>query len=60
LIKTDKKNQIWRNLQTSDHLYYMSTGTSQDITVHEYFNPFKSPYYAFLSFMNVLQDLMLQ
>ena len=60
LIKTDKKNQIWRNLQTSDHLYYMSTGTSQDITVHEYFNPFKSPYYAFLTFMNVLQDLMRQ
>jgi len=60
LIKADKNNEIWRNLQTSDHLYYMSTGTSQDITVHEYFNPYKSPYYAFLSFMNVLRDLTLQ
>ncbi len=56
----NKRDQIWRSLQTSDHLYYMSTGTSQDITVHEYFNPYKSPYYAFLSFMNVLQDMHIQ
>lgn len=57
LIRFKNKNEIWRRLQTSDHLYYMSTGTSQDIVVHEYFNPYRSPYIAFLSFMNVLQDL---
>jgi len=55
-----RRDSTWRSLQTSDHLYYMSTGTSQDITVHEYFNPYKSPYYAFLSFMNVLQDIELR
>jgi alpha-amylase len=60
LIGIKRRDSTWRNLQTSDHLYYMSTGTSQDITVHEYFNPYKSPYYAFLSFMNVLQDIELQ
>ncbi|MEM0122983.1 MAG: glycoside hydrolase family 57 protein [Conexivisphaerales archaeon] len=60
LKRIDKKDHVWRSLQTSDHLYYMSTGTSQDITVHEYFNPYKSPYYAFLSFMNVMQDIKMQ
>ncbi len=56
----NRRDNLWRSLQTSDHLYYMSTGTSQDITVHEYFNPYKSPYLAFLSFMNVLQDMKIQ
>jgi len=57
LIKLERKDNVWRNLQTSDHLYYMSTGISQDIEVHEYFNPYKSPYLAFLNFMNILSDM---
>jgi len=57
LIKLERRDHVWRNLQTSDHLYYMSTGISQDIEVHEYFNPYKSPYVAFLNFMNVLNDM---
>ncbi len=57
LIKLERKDHVWRNLQTSDHLYYMSTGISQDIEVHEYFNPYKSPYVAFLNFMNILNDM---
>ncbi len=57
LITINRRNHVWRNLQTSDHLYYMSTGTAQDIEVHEYFNPYKSPYLAFLNFMNVLNDI---
>ncbi len=47
----------WRRLQTSDHFYYMCTKWFADGDVHKYFNPYNSPYDAFISFMNVYQDL---
>ena len=47
----------WRKLQTSDNFYYMSTKCFSDGDVHNYFNPYDSPYEAFISYMNVLQDL---
>jgi alpha-amylase len=47
----------WRKLQTSDHFYYMCTKWFADGDVHKYFNPYESPYDAFISFMNVLHDL---
>jgi len=47
---------IWRNLQTSDHFYYMSTKASADGEVHSYFSPFDSPYEAFINYMNVLKS----
>jgi alpha-amylase len=50
----------WRKLQTSDHLYYMCTKWFNDGDVHKYFNPYESPYDAFISFMNVLNDLKLR
>lgn len=50
----------WRKLQTSDHLYYMCTKYFNDGDVHAYFNPYESPYDAFISFMNVLQDLKMR
>ena len=50
----------WRRLQTSDHFYYMCTKWFADGDVHKYFNPYASPYEAFISFMNVLQDLRLR
>ena len=50
----------WRRLQTSDHFYYMCTKWFADGDVHKYFNPNSSPYEAFISFMNVLQDLKLR
>ena len=55
LLTTD-----WRRLQTSDHFYYMCTKWFADGDVHKYFNPNSSPYEAFISFMNVLQDLKLR
>ncbi len=55
-LKNNNNKQMWRHLQTSDLLYYMSTGTSPDQIVHEYFNPYKSPYYAFLTYMAILED----
>ncbi len=47
----------WRNLQTSDHSYYMCTKWFSDGDVHAYFSPYDSPYDAFLYFMNVLRDV---
>lgn len=50
----------WRNLQISDHFYYMSTKQGSDGEVHLYFNPYPSPYEAFINFMNVLTDFSLR
>ncbi len=47
----------WRKLQTSDHVYYMCTKWFSDGDVHAYFSPYKSPYDAFLYFMNAIRDL---
>jgi len=47
----------WRRLQTSDHFYYMCTKHFADGDVHKYFNPYDSPYDAFINFMNVLDNL---
>ncbi len=52
--------ETWRRLQTSDHFYYMCTKWWSDGDVHKYFNPYESPYDAFISFMNVLNDLKLR
>lgn len=50
----------YRNLQTSDHFYYMSTKGLEDGEVHQYFSPYNSPYEAFMNYMNVLTDLELR
>ncbi|MFP4022780.1 MAG: alpha-amylase, partial [Candidatus Paceibacterota bacterium] len=50
----------WRKLQTSDHFYYMCTKWFQDGDVHKYFNPYDSPYEAFIAFSNVLNDLRIR
>ena len=47
----------WRKLQTSDHFYYMCTKWFNDGDVHKYFNPYDSPYDAFIAFMNILNDM---
>ncbi len=46
----------WRYLQSSDHFYYMCTKWFSDGVVHRYFNPYASPYEAFINYMNVLSD----
>lgn len=48
--------ETFRKLTTSDHFYYMCTKWFSDGDVHKYFNPYDSPYDAFITFMNVLQD----
>jgi len=47
----------WRKLQISDHFYYMCTKWFADGDVHKYFNPYDSPYDAFIYYMNAVQDL---
>jgi alpha-amylase len=48
----------WRKLQISDHFYYMCTKWFADGDVHKYFNPYDSPYDSFITFINVLNDLI--
>lgn len=59
ILRTDDLELIadWRKLQTSDHAYYMCTKWFTDGDVHAYFSPYKSPYDAFLYYMNVIRDL---
>lgn len=52
--------EVWRKLLTSDHFYYMCTKWSADGDVHAYFSPYKSPYDAYIAFMNAYSDLELR
>ncbi len=59
-IKKTKNSDLlkqWRYLQISDHFYYMCTKWFSDGDVHKYFNPYNSPYDAYINYMNVLRDL---
>jgi len=59
-IKKSKDKKLindWRKLQTSDHFYYMCTKWFNDGDVHKYFNPYDNPYDAFITFMNILNDM---
>jgi len=53
-------NKDWNYLQVSDHFYYMSTKYFSDGEVHSSFNPFDSPYEAFINYMNVLSDFKIR
>lgn len=48
------------HLQESDHLYYMCTKYFSDGEVHMRFNPYDSPYDAFINYMNVLSDFIIR
>jgi len=50
----------WNYLQASDHFYYMCTKFFSDGEVHKYFNPYESPYEAFINYMNVFSDFKLR
>lgn len=50
----------WIYLQTSNHFYYMCTKWFSAGEVHKYFNPYGSPYEAFINYMNVLSDFMIR
>ena len=50
----------WKYLQSSDHFYYMCTKVFSDGEVHSYFNPFDSPYDAYINYMNILSDFIIR
>lgn len=58
--KSKKLKKNWEYLQTSDAFYYMSTKWLTDGEVHAYFNPYPSPYDAFINYMNILSDFAIQ
>ena len=54
---------LWNDfgrLQESDHFYYMCTKFFSDGEVHKYFNPYDTPYEAFINYMNVLSDFSIR
>ena len=50
----------WYYLQESDHFYYMSTKFFSSGEARSYFNPFDSPYEAFINYMNILSDFTIR
>ena len=48
--------KIWRNFQTSDHLYYMFTASGGPGEVHSYFSPFRSPVDAYVTAQSAILD----
>jgi alpha-amylase len=49
--------RLWRYLQMSDHLYYVSIKGGGPGDVHCYFNPMGSPIEAFTVYSRILSDL---
>ena len=50
----------WGYLQTSNHFYYMSTKWFSAGEVHKHFNPYGSPYDAFINYMNAISDFTIR
>jgi alpha-amylase len=48
--------KLWRDFQTSDHLYYMFTAGGGPGEVHSYFSPFESPMDAFVVAQTLLNE----
>jgi alpha-amylase len=60
LIDDISIKRVFGKLQQSDHFYYMCTKFFSDGAVHSYFNPYDTPYEAFINYMNVLSDFMVR
>lgn len=48
--------KLWRNFQTSDHLYYMFTKGGGPGEVHSYFSPYESPVNAYVAAQTSIMD----
>ncbi|MFI3330555.1 MAG: glycoside hydrolase family 57 protein [Rikenellaceae bacterium] len=59
-LKNADFDYVWRLMQCSDHFYYMATKWLSDGDVHSYFNPYDSAYDAFINYMNVLSDFIIE
>lgn len=47
----------WEYLQDKDYLFYMNDRFFEDEFAAQHFNPYQSPYLAFINYMNILSDL---
>ena len=47
----------WRDLTTSDHVYYIATKSHSDAEVHEYFSPYDHAHAAFVTVMTAIDGL---
>jgi len=56
----EKIQKDWKYLQSSDHFYYMSTKFFTAGTTQAYFNPYETPYDAYINYMNVLSDFIIR
>ncbi|MDR0372209.1 MAG: polysaccharide deacetylase family protein [Nitrososphaerota archaeon] len=52
----DEFLRLWRDFQTSDHLYYMFTAGGGPGEVHSYFSPYESPMDAFVAAQALIND----
>lgn len=59
-LNNEAINRDWLYLQTSDHFYYMCTKYFADGDVHKYFNPYNTPFEAFINYMNILTDFSMR
>jgi alpha-amylase/alpha-mannosidase (GH57 family) len=55
-LNDEEINKDWLYLQTSDHFYYMCTKFFSDGDLHLIYNPYDTPYQAFINYMNVYSD----
>ncbi len=54
--KDDRLLRTWRNLQSADHFEYMGNRWYETEGAPRFFNPYPSPYDAYINYMNVLTD----
>jgi alpha-amylase len=59
-LKNPNFSHVWSFMQTSDHFYYMATKWLSDGDIHSYFSPYDSAYEAFINYMNVLSDFIIE
>lgn len=59
-VNDPNMTRVFNALQSSDHFYYMCTKWFSDGDVHSYFNPYDSPYEAFMNYMNVIADFQIE
>jgi alpha-amylase len=58
--KDEALRRDWSKLQSSDHFYYMNFEQSGNVEMINSFNPYSSPYDAFINYMNVLADFLIR
>jgi len=60
IVDDDALIKDWEYLQVCDHFVYMNTKFFSDGIPQRTYNPFESPYEAFINYMNVLSDFELR